>query len=103
MWEERWRVAADKTEQELLQGLIQVAAAFHKLLAMKSPESATRLLARGLAKLDPCAARVPGVDLEAFCKRLHACADDLAAGRLTHAAIPKMDVGDLAAAKRGAP
>ncbi len=90
VWEERWRVATDKTERDLLQGLIQVAAAFHKLLVMKSAESASRLLAKGLAKLDACPARVQEMDLAAFRERLRACANDLAAGRLTREEIPRM-------------
>jgi hypothetical protein len=44
VWEERWRVATDQVERDLLQGLIQVAAAFHKLLVMKSTDAALRLL-----------------------------------------------------------
>jgi len=92
VWEERWRVATDETERELLQGLIQVAAAFHKLLVMKSAESASRLLAKGLAKLDACPAHVQGMDLAAFRERLRACEKALAAGELTRAAIPTMDV-----------
>jgi uncharacterized protein len=53
VWETRWRAAADKGEREFLQGLIQVAAAFHKLLVMKSTEGASRLLAKGLANSRP--------------------------------------------------
>jgi predicted metal-dependent hydrolase len=92
LWEERWRVATDQTERDFLQGLIQVAAAFHKLLVMKSAESASRLLAKGLAKLDACPAHVQGMDLAAFRERLRACASDLASGRLTRAEIPTTGV-----------
>jgi predicted metal-dependent hydrolase len=89
-WEGRWRVAPDKAERDFLQGLIQVAAAFHKLLVMKSAEGASRLLAKGLAKLDACPTQVQGVDIAAFRERLRACASDLASGRLTRAEIPAM-------------
>ena len=92
VWEGRWRVATDQTERDFLQGLIQVAAAFHKLLVMKSAESASRLLAKGLAKLDACPAHVQGMDLAAFRERLRACASDLASGRLTRAEIPTTGV-----------
>jgi predicted metal-dependent hydrolase len=88
VWEERWKVATDATERTLLQGLIQVAAAFHKLVVMKSEDAAARLLAKGLAKLDACPARVEERGLAKFCERLRECANELAAGRLTRAAIP---------------
>ncbi|MGO9836811.1 MAG: DUF309 domain-containing protein [Polyangiaceae bacterium] len=90
VWEGRWRVATDKGERAFLQGLIQVAAAFHKLLVMKSPDSASRLLARGLAKLDAYPARVQEMDLAAFREPLRAC--DFAGGHLTRATIPTMSV-----------
>jgi predicted metal-dependent hydrolase len=93
VWEERWRVATDKNEREFLQGLIQVAAAFHKLLVIKSGEAASRLLAKGLAKLDACPARVQEMDLATFRERLHACASDLAAGQLTGEGIPEIGTG----------
>jgi predicted metal-dependent hydrolase len=98
VWEERWKVATDKTERDFFQGLIQVAAAFHKLLVMKSGDAASRLLAKGLAKLDACPAYVQEVDLGTFRERLRACANDLAAGHLTRAAIPK--IGTIRPARR---
>jgi len=81
-WEEGWRASTDEDERRFLQGLIQVAAAFHKLLVTRSTAAAQRLLARGLAKLDACPDRVAAEDLGAFCRELRRCADDLAAGRL---------------------
>ena len=87
-WEERWRVATDRAERELLQGLIQVAAAFHKLLMMGSADSASRLLAKGLAKLDALPAHLQEMDVAAFRERLRACAGALAAGHLARATIP---------------
>jgi predicted metal-dependent hydrolase len=89
-WEERWKVATDPTERGFLQGLIQVAAAFHKLLVMNSEEAALRLLAKGLAKLDMCPARIQEMDLASFRERLHGCARDLAAGHFVRAAIPSV-------------
>jgi hypothetical protein len=87
-WEQRWRVATDKAERDFLQGLIQVAAAFHKLLEMKSADAASRLLAKGLAKLDACPAHAVQMDLAAFREGLRTCASDLAAGQFVRAAIP---------------
>jgi predicted metal-dependent hydrolase len=77
-WEERWKATTDATERRFLQGLIQIAAAFHQLLVRRSPASADRLLARGLAKLDACPPRVEGLDLAAFRESLRACALGLA-------------------------
>ncbi len=53
-WEERWRIETDPACRICLQGLIQVAAAFHKLIVSGAEEPASRLLARGLAKLEAC-------------------------------------------------
>jgi predicted metal-dependent hydrolase len=96
VWEERWRVATDKAERDFLQGLIQVAAAFHKILEMKSEEAASRLLAKGLAKLDACPGHVEEMDLDRFRERLRACAGHLAAGQLTRATIPAIGIGGAA-------
>jgi hypothetical protein len=62
------------------------------LLVMRSAEGASRLLAKGLAKLEACPMQVQGVDIAAFRERLRACASDLASGRLTRAEIPTMGV-----------
>ena len=92
-WEEQWRVETDDAERRFLQGLIQVAAALHKLLVMSSPEAASRLLARALEKLDGCRSDITGedgFDLAAFRARIHGCAEALAADRFDRAAIPVM-------------
>ena len=92
-WEERWRVTPDAGERLFLQGLIQVAAALHKLLAMRSPEPAARLFARALAKLDASnadSAAEHGFDLERFREGVRRCAADLGAQRFDAAAIPVM-------------
>ena len=92
-WEERWRVTRIESERRLLQGLIQIAAALHKLIVMGAPEAAARLFARGLAKLDAspddCAAE-HGLDLVAFREGIRRCATDLAALRFDRSAIPRM-------------
>jgi predicted metal-dependent hydrolase len=92
-WEEQWRIETDPTERRFLQGLIQVAAALHKLLVVGSPEAASRLFARALAKLDACPAdltREEGFDLTAFRSAIHGCAGALAAQRFDRATIPVM-------------
>ncbi|HEY1691666.1 MAG TPA: DUF309 domain-containing protein [Polyangiaceae bacterium] len=77
-WEEHWRIATDAGARRFLQGLIQVAAAFHKLVVVRSPASASRLLARGIAKLDASPDAIAGRGLEDFLVALHACAQALA-------------------------
>jgi predicted metal-dependent hydrolase len=89
-WEDHWRVATDAGTRRFLQGLIQVAAAFHKLVVVKSPASASRLLARGLAKLDVCPNAIAACGLGAFLEALHACAQALATGSFDGSPIPKI-------------
>jgi predicted metal-dependent hydrolase len=93
-WEELWRVETDETQRRLLQGLIQVAAAFHKLFAIGSAASASRLLAKGMDKLDSCPPSVGDVDVAAFRDGVRACAEALAAGCLDRGAIPRIDERD---------
>jgi hypothetical protein len=85
VWEDQWRVESNPGERRLLQGLIQIAAGFHKLLVMNAPESAVRLLERGLAKLDPGPV---DLDLAPFLEGIRACAGAIAAGGFDRAAIP---------------
>jgi predicted metal-dependent hydrolase len=89
-WEEYWRVEASETQRRFLQGLIQIAAAFHKLFVMESPGSASRLLAKGLAKLDACREQVAERGLAAFRDAVAAYARAVAAGRIDRAAVPRM-------------
>jgi len=89
-WEEHWRVEPDETQRRFLQGLIQIAAAFHKLFVMDSPGSASRLLAKGLAKLDACREQVAQRGLAAFRDGTAAYARAVAAGRIDRVAVPRM-------------
>jgi predicted metal-dependent hydrolase len=89
-WEERWLAETDQTRRRLLQGLIQIAAAFHKLLVMGSADAASRLLAKGLAKLDACPAHIEGAEIAAFREGTRACATALAEGRFDRSAIPRL-------------
>lgn len=88
-WEAHWLVEKDETRRLLLQGLIQVAAAFHKLLDKDAPEPAARLYAKGLAKLDRCPADLAGADLVRFTSAVRACAGALATGRFDRAMTPR--------------
>lgn len=94
-WEAGWRVETDPTQRCFLQGLIQVAAGLHKLLAIGSVDSASRLLAKGMAKLDACPPRVGCADVATFRDGVRACVHDLAAGRFDRAAIPKVGTSTL--------
>jgi hypothetical protein len=91
-WEARWLRETDETRRRLLQGLIQVAAGFHKLLMIGSPDAALRLLTKGLAKLDACPASFAGVEIAPFRDGARACASALAAGNFDRVAIPKLGV-----------
>jgi uncharacterized protein len=92
-WEERWKTTPDPVERRFLQGLIQVAAAFHKHLAMRSPAAAQRLFARGLAKLDACPPRIGAMDLATFREKVRACAADLNRAPDAATAIPSVGSG----------
>ena len=86
-------MTTDDRERVFLQGLIQVAAALHKLLVVGAPVPAARLFARALAKLDatpPELAAEVGFDLARFREGVRACAADLDAQRFDRAAIPVM-------------
>jgi hypothetical protein len=76
VWEERWRVEPDADRRRLLQGLIQIAAAFHKLGTARDggAGSASRLFARGLAKLNACSVLVAELGLGPFCADMRAYA-----------------------------
>ena len=65
-WEDIWRDEEIDEYRLFVQGLIQVTSAFHKLTFQKAPGGASRLLARGLEKLEPYPADYLGVDLAPF-------------------------------------
>jgi predicted metal-dependent hydrolase len=91
-WEERWLVETNEVERRLLQGLIQIAAAFHKLIVIGSADSASRLLAKGLAKLDASPSEIAGMSVCAFREAVRLFARDLAAGHFARSAIPKIEL-----------
>ena len=91
-WEECWLVETNERQRRILQGLIQIAAGFHKLIVMGAGDSASRLLARGLAKLDGTPAKIGGLSICAFRDAVRLFARDLAAGRFDGSAVPKIDL-----------
>lgn len=52
LWEALWRIEPEGPRRRFLQGLIQVAAALHKLISMKSVPGATRLFERAKGHLE---------------------------------------------------
>ena len=80
LWEEHWLAERDEGRRLLLQGLIQIAAAFHKLLDKNAPGPAASLFAKGLTKLDREPAELDGHDLSAFREAVRAYAA-VASGR----------------------
>jgi DNA-directed RNA polymerase specialized sigma24 family protein len=93
-WEERWLVETDPTRRRGLQGLIQVAAGFHKLLVTGDADAASRLLAKGLAKLDASPEPIGGLEIAAFREETRECARALAEGRFDRAALPRLGTGN---------
>jgi SAM-dependent methyltransferase len=91
-WEEHWRAETDPAARLALQGLIQIAAALHKLVVMQSPASAARLFAKGLAKLDEVPAHF-AIDLASFREATRACAQALVEGRFDATLIPRLRGG----------
>jgi predicted metal-dependent hydrolase len=89
-WEELWRSETDQAQRRFLQGLIQIAAAFHKLVVVGSTDAASRLFAKGLAKIDACPAQVADLRLASFRDDVSAYARAVAAGHFHLLAIPKI-------------
>ena len=94
-WETLWRAETDAETRLLLQGLIQVTAAFHKHFVMGKPESAQKLLARGLAKLEHAPDVYEGVDLKQLRKGAALCEERFTSGTMDESAVPKFQFVDF--------
>jgi len=95
-WEQRWLVETDTGARQFLQGLIQVAAALHKLVVVRSPDSALRLLARGLAKLDACPREVEACRASAFVDGLRSIERELTTtGHADTTKLPRIGAGAI--------
>jgi len=64
-WEEAW-LEEDGEVRLFLQGLIQVAAGYHKATVQLQPNGCVKLLRSGLDKLDPLSSEFLGVALARF-------------------------------------
>jgi predicted metal-dependent hydrolase len=67
-WEEAWRGESGATRL-LLQGLIQIAAGYHKAFVQRQPRGCVRLLAAGLEKLRSAIGEAPDRGFEEFVER----------------------------------
>lgn len=87
VWENRWRIESDEATRRTLQGLIQIAAAFHKWIVMGSAESAVRLLGKGFMKIDSPPSEI---ELGDFRLRVETCMRALEEGKLEAHEVPKI-------------
>jgi predicted metal-dependent hydrolase len=77
-WEQIWIDEIDDDWRLFVQGLIQVTSAFHKLFVQREPGGASRLLERGLDKLDKYPPDYLGIDLSRFRDGARACVPRMA-------------------------
>ena len=97
-WEEAW-LEEDGDVRLFLQGLIQVAAGYHKATVQLQPNGCVKLLTSGLAKLEQLPSLFLDVELATFMERVRmtlAAAERWRAGELpglpAHL-IPRLDLG----------
>lgn len=76
VWEEQW-LGAPAGEKLLLQGLIQIAAAFHHYMRGNA-SGAKSLLSAGIAKIETAPENYRGIDVPALLDAARAWADALA-------------------------
>lgn len=87
--------AADGPDRAFLQGLIRMAAGFHKLIAQHNPRGAARHLAWVIDTLAPLGETYRGVNLAALLPTLQQALDNLTdADQFDRALIPTLEVGD---------
>ncbi len=79
-WEQLWRDERDPQHKRYVQGLIQVAAAMHKLFSHRMPKPAARLLRRALEKLADLPTHHHGVNLLTLRQQARAVCEQLEAG-----------------------
>ncbi|MEZ4297143.1 MAG: DUF309 domain-containing protein [Polyangiaceae bacterium] len=78
-WEELWRIEPEGPRRRFLQGLIQTAAALHKLYSMKSPQGAIRLFERARTHLALIPDGMGGLSLPALRQGIAAALAELPA------------------------
>jgi predicted metal-dependent hydrolase len=90
-WESIWINEENDEWRLFVQGLIQVTSAFHKLFVQKEPRGASRLLERGLEKLDKYPTDYLGIRLGPFRDGARACVAPMAALEPKSPAIDRFD------------
>ena len=90
-WESIWTDEENDEWRLFVQGLIQVTSAFHKLFVQREPVGASRLLLRGLEKLDRYPPDYLGVALGTFREGARACAAAMAGLASQRPAIDAFD------------
>jgi len=80
-WESAW-LTSKEPEKAFLQGLIQVAAAFHHL-QRGNPRGTRSLLERARVRLERCPACFGGIDVSSLCKDIEGWLQALEAGGIT--------------------
>ncbi len=90
-WEQIWTDELNDDWRIFVQGLIQVTSAFHKLFVQREPRGASRLLERGLEKLDRYPADYLGVVLGPFRDGARACVARMASLESKSPAIDAFD------------
>jgi uncharacterized protein len=90
-WESAW-LASKEPEKSFLQGLIQVAAAFHHL-QRGNPRGAHSLLERARVRLERCPQCFGGMDVSSLCRDIEGWLQVLEAGGATHSrSYPELHV-----------
>lgn len=89
---------AEGTDKVFLQGLIRMAAAFHKLVAQRNTTGAARHLDWVIETLEPLGATYRGVDLDALLPALRHCRAtldlDRNADHFDRTLTPMLEIGD---------
>ncbi|MFP6683122.1 MAG: DUF309 domain-containing protein [Polyangiaceae bacterium] len=100
-WEEIWRDEKDEEARQFLQGLIQVAAAMHKVVTQNKPAPAARLLERALLRLRPYPSPFRGVHVDKLvttgelARQALASMGDDEAGSFPASLVPTLEVDEL--------
>jgi len=90
-WESIWIDEINDEWRLFVQGLIQVTSAFHKLFVQREPGGASRLLLRGLEKLDKYFSDYFGVVLGPFREGARACVPPMSGLAAKSPEIEKFD------------
>ena len=99
-WESIWIDEINDEWRLFVQGLIQVTSAFHKLFVQREPGGASRLLLRGLEKLDKYPPDYLGVALGPFREGARACVAVMSGLAAKSPDIEKFDRGRVPQLRR---